>query len=154
MPSIIEQVIAQLDRVPDAPDNNECIDMAADLIAMGRITNFTSWWQEIQDSDVTEDDISHLQQKLKEIISKPVSEDCIAGAIWALGKSHDPSLKPYFVSLIQHHIDPPCYDALHQTIVSIDNFEDVIMRFGYDGLSSFEKDKILNIAQRLLDDVQ
>lgn len=150
MSLIVERVLSELELVPEAPDHNLCLLMAGDLIAVYKVTHFTSWWEEIQNADVSADDVARLQQKLKDLIAKPVPEICVAGAIWALGKLHNPLLKPYFVALIKQYRDPPCYDVLHNAIVAIGNFEDALMRFGYDGLASFEEDKIVDLAEKIL----
>ena len=75
--------------------------------------------------------LARLKQSLMTLIDSHRSTDLTGSAIWALGKSYQKELTPYFVNLLREYLDQDS-GVLYQTMIALDNLEENV----FDGRNS------------------
>jgi hypothetical protein len=155
MGTLAQQVIARLQQTERADEFHESIGLAADLLAKAANPNYHSDTNDIDMESVSPVEGEQLQRALVAIIQSGHNPATLASAIFALGKSYDPTLKELYTAQLQaslHHLKQ--YNGLvYQLLIALSNIrEDVFERdqYGQSSQSLLNVEKNVRQAQDYL----
>ncbi|HEY8748271.1 MAG TPA: hypothetical protein VIM11_09875 [Tepidisphaeraceae bacterium] len=148
MLGLIDQIIWTLNTQPLASAIDEAIRNAAYVFekARGLSPAGMGWPDEIINSIFTDADVKRLKDSLIQFIEKG------GKGSWALGKSHDPTLKWTYILVLRREMDADT-DELFQAIIALQNIGECFFS-EVGGFSILEKEINQSGAKHYLDSLQ
>jgi hypothetical protein len=146
MAPIVENIIAVLERQPDAGAVDDALLNAAFLFEKSRGVPPCAWPDKVVESNASGED----KRGLRDAVVTYVQRSGVGS--WTLGKCFDESLKPVLVSVLHRQLQGDAGE-LFQAMIALDNlrepvFEDVLSR------SILDEQKNRELARRYLEAMQ
>jgi len=143
MAPIVENIIAVLERQPDAGAVNDALLNAAFLFEKSRGVPPCAWPDEVAQSSATPEEM----HRLRDAVVKYVQRNGVGS--WTLGKCFDKTLKPVLVSVLQRHLQGDAGE-LFQAMIALDNLREPV--FGdVRSRSILDQEKNRELARRYLE---
>lgn len=146
MAPIVENIIAVLERQPDAGAAHDAFLNAAFLFEKSRGVLPCAWPDEVAQSNASPEDM----RRLRDAVAKYVERNGVGSS--TLGKCFDASLKPVLVSVLQRQLQGDAGE-LFQAMIALDNLHEPV--FGdVSSRSILDEQKNRDLARRYLEAVQ
>ena len=104
MSELIEKVIASLQEETDFEKIEDSICTAADIICRSVNTEYRSGFPEIDSQEITSEESKLLANALVDAIDRSDNVQIKTSAIWALGKSNDPTYQELYIKYLQESL--------------------------------------------------
>jgi hypothetical protein len=96
----------------------------------------------------TAPEVERLRDRLIELVRSGAPVPVAGGAVFALGKLHDPGLRPFFIEVMRDHLHRDA-GVLYQAMIALDNLGADVFA-GRDSMSVTEADKNRALAAAFL----
>jgi len=98
MGAFTKKILQQLETCEDMQDDTDCVQIAGDLLSRHTVRNFQShFYPEVDREKVSAQEAQALKTALLNLYQRQPKNFARGTVLWALGKSHDVTLKDFFV---------------------------------------------------------